>query len=197
MKTYPRQSQVSQETSTRPQIPRSEWEQHPHFATQTLLLGSHRGFREISRMLIEAARNGEDVYRIEGSFHYWQSGMRGHEGYEEGKLFPYLSKKYSVSMDHLEEGHEQLHALKAEVFASFKRLAGYRDTPKGDAEEAAARTAVVEALQAYDALLNEHLAEEEEWVIPMLLELEPEEFETYYRSPIGYLLRRLDEQSTQ
>ena len=56
-----------------------------------------------------------------------------------------------------------------------------------------AAPALADALRAHHEALIEHLALEEELVIPALLALEPAEFEDYYHSDIRGLLQRLDE----
>jgi hypothetical protein len=47
---------------------------------------------------------------------------------------------------------------------------------------------VLRALQAHDRTLGDHLDVEEEAVIPLLLALDPEEFDRYYRSPLSMLI---------
>ena len=50
------------------------------------------------------------------------------------------------------------------------------------------RTAFPGALVAHDRTLDAHLDVEEEAVVPLLLALEPDEFDRYYRSPISTLI---------
>jgi len=42
--------------------------------------------------------------------------------------------------------------------------------------------------QAHDRTLDAHLDVEEEAVVPLLLALDPEEFDRYYRSPLSMLI---------
>jgi len=44
------------------------------------------------------------------------------------------------------------------------------------------------SLQAHDRTLDTHLEVEEEAVVPLLLALEPEEFDRYYRTPLSMLI---------
>lgn len=90
-----------------PQIPREDWQSHPRFRTQALLLGSHANFRRVSRFLI----------------------------------------------DHAAHENRVLHALRA-----------------------------------HDRTLGAHLDVEEDAVVPLLLALDPEEFDRYYHSPISMLI---------
>jgi len=158
---------------TPPSLPRAQWTQHPHYATQTLLLGSHRNFLEVSAYLIAAARR--DEARVVGPLYQrWVSAMRSHEHYEEHKLYPYLAHRWGADFDEAAAGHHQLHVRDQHV----------RDTLAApwNADR------VAEALTEHDAVLRAHLMLEEELVIPLLLALTPSEFERYARSPIELLL---------
>jgi hemerythrin-like domain-containing protein len=132
-----------------------------------LLLRSHQAFRETSRVLCRRARDGGDSAAIGWIFNAWKSGMHSHERYEEYKLYPYLERRWGLSMEALQEGHALLSAKEEDVRAAF------RDT-EGPASEA-----LVAALQAHHDVLLEHLDLEEDVVIPALLALEPDEFEAY------------------
>lgn len=99
--------------------------------------------------------------------------MSNHEAYEEGKLYPYLTHRWGQSMAELEVGHRALHRQRTEVFAAFEAAAS------ADDEDLAIRARVRNAVDRFDAILREHLALEEDTVIPLLLELSPEEFADY------------------
>ena len=165
-----------------PQIPREQWEAHRNYPAQTLLLGSHENFRILALRVLELA--AESPARAERLFRRWMYAMGSHERYEETKLYPYLEKRWGVSMDPLKDGHEALGERKAEVFDAF---AGALEREGGDDEEKRLRR----ALFAFGQTLREHLDLEEETVIPLLLELEPDEFADYWFLPIGTLLERL------
>jgi len=109
-------------------------------------------------------------------FRRWKRGMKSHEGYEEGKLYPYLNAKYGVNMAVLEMHHRILGQVEERVFAAES---------EGDALKFA------HALKKHDEVLVPHLAQEEEMVIPLLLALKPKEFERYSRGHISGLLREL------
>lgn len=95
----------------------------------------------------------------------WKRGMSGHEAYEERKLYPYLSRRWGVSFEAAEEGHEQLAVHDRAVRAAL-------DSGEG----------LAAALRGHHEVLIGHLALEEEMVIPLLLALTPEEFEAYSNS---------------
>lgn len=153
--------------STRRDTTRREWISHPNFPQQTLLLGSHDNFRRISRRLIgimtaEGGPSDDERRAVAGTFRYWIRAMRyGHEAYEERKLYPFLAERFGVDFGALTEGHEALHEHHDAVFHALS---------SGD------DAAIGAALEAHDAVLVDHLALEEDQVIPLLLSLSREEF---------------------
>jgi hypothetical protein len=168
-----------------PRIPREEWTSHPRFRTQALLLGSHSNFRRVSRYLVDKA-SGEAFVGLHSLFERWIAAMRSHEAYEERKLYPYLEYRWGVSLDDARAGHDELHARADEVVEAFGTLALPRDP--SDSMESPSDNVVLRALRAHDQTLDAHLNVEEEAVVPLLLELSPDEFDRYYRSPLSLLL---------
>lgn len=161
-------------------MPREAWASHPRYPAQALLLESHRSFLEISKVLIDAARRKDSLSGIESLFRRWIFAMRGHEAYEETKLYPYLERRWGLSFEEAKAGHEELHAAYDRVIAAFAAREGMRSE------------AICEALEAHDDILRRHLDHEEELVIPALLELTPEAFARYYDGDIESLLRELE-----
>ena len=100
--------------------------------------------------------------------------MKGHEGYEEGKLYPFLEARFDTSMDGLKEEHRDLSVATAKVYGAIER----RDA-----------LAFAHTLKKHDQVLLSHLGAEEDAVVPLLLSLNPAEFRHYYNSTIGELLR--------
>ncbi|MEL6348471.1 MAG: hemerythrin domain-containing protein, partial [Myxococcota bacterium] len=150
---------------------------HPRYPTQTLLLGAHKNFRMISDVLVRRAEQGGDAAAIALLFLRWKMAMKSHEAYEENKLYPYLEWRWPLSCASLRDGHGELHACEQRVMAAAQEGRG------------AASAALAEALRVHDAVLNAHLDLEEEIVIPALLALSPEEFQTYYDSDLDTLLQ--------
>ncbi len=149
-----------------PVIPRDQWTSHPNYPSQVLLLGSHENFRRVSLYLINQVRQlapGDDIGPLQNLFVRWRMAMKSHEGYEEGKLYPFLEMRWQTTLDPLAKQHEQLGELARIV---MDRWTGDRD-------------ALVEALEAHDLALRKHLGDEEEQVIPLLLELTRAEFAIY------------------
>jgi hypothetical protein len=150
---------------TRPNIPRADWTNHPRFATQALLLGSHANFRRISHHLVTRAEAGESTARDRTLFEMWKRAMGGHEAYEERKLYPFLARRWGISCATAEAGHTLLGVLDTAVRSAFSSGAG-----------------VAKALRAHHDTLMAHLDYEEALVIPLLLALEPAEFAAYSRA---------------
>lgn len=158
-----------------PVLPRSQWTTHPHFPSQTLLLGSHENFRNVSEYLI--GRVGlEDPASLSHLFERWMSAMHSHERYEELKLYPYLERRWEVSMQAAADGHAELHRQTAHVREAF---------------EAAVEDEIRRCLRGHNLCLRKHLDLEESRVIPLLLELNPDEFVAYTNSSLQTLLHDL------
>lgn len=160
-------------------IRRAQWQHHPRWPQQTLLLGSHEAFRKRSAWIIDRveALAGDDVRRarrwlarMRTDFDWWMSGMSGHERYEERKLYPFLARRWNTEFDELVAGHQALHHQRDDVREAFRRALA------AGVDIAAASADVLRALTAHRRVLVDHLRDEEDRVIPLLLELAPEEF---------------------
>lgn len=162
---------------------RRAWREHPNYPDHLLLVGGHETFRRLSREVLARAQARAEGWSetCELIFRLWHRAMGSHEAYEEHKLYPFLARRYRTSMAALRGDHRALHARRDEVLVA---LGTARDLP----DDAAARGAAERALVAYDAELRDHLDREEATVIPLLLDLSPEEFRRYTRLPIGALL---------
>ncbi|MEZ4321451.1 MAG: hemerythrin domain-containing protein [Myxococcota bacterium] len=141
-------------------LPREAWTTHPHYPSQVLLLRSHASFRSISRQLIDGASRGVERDALLEIFRWWKASMRSHEAYEEGKLYPFLTRRFGIDTAPMAEGHDALRTADLRV-------------------RAASDTELQAALEHHDTVLDVHLDLEESIVIPALLALEPEEFEAY------------------
>jgi hypothetical protein len=173
---------------TVPALAREAWAAHPRFPAQTLLLDAHESFRKRAvwiRQRVQAIapvglappaafdRRQRWRLRMADDFAWWMKGMRGHERYEERKLYPFLARRYGVSFAALEQAHRLLHEHEQAVADSFAALV------PGAADEPARHAELLVALCAYEDALRVHLATEEESIIPMLLALEPSEFDAF------------------
>ncbi len=169
-----------------PNIAREAWALHPHYPEQVLLLGSHENFRRMNAYLSQEAKRSKNPRALEGLYRRWISAMRSHEAYEEHKLYPYLARRWGVSFGAAEVGHRLLHEKHASVLHAFGVL---EKEPKAEAP----RALLVTALTEHEAVLVEHLRVEEDLVIPLLLELDGKEFQTFCNTSIRSLLRTLEE----
>ena len=174
-----------------PALAREDWAAHPRFPAQTLLLEAHESFRKRAMWIRErveaiappgpsrpseaAVLNRRQRWRLRmaDDFAWWMKGMRGHERYEERKLYPFLARRYGYSFAALEHAHRVLHEKEQAVTDAFAALA------PGAAGEARQHATLMAALCAYEDALRAHLATEEELIIPMLLALEPSEFDAF------------------
>ncbi len=157
------------------ELSREEWQNHPNFPEQTLLLGSHQNFLAINDYLVDQASRVDKPELLEGRYRRWIAAMRSHERYEEVKLYPFLEKRWNADLTASRNGHEHLHEKHASVLLAFQNMRDAEDRE-------AARADLVHALSAHLATLEAHLRIEEDAVIPMLLELSRDEFIAYYMS---------------
>jgi hypothetical protein len=119
----------------------------------------------------------------------WMAAMNGgHARFEERRLFKYINARWAVSLDHLPEAHRGLEQREEDVVTAMaiaSRTAHNSDAPlalkagesqggEGDGRQlVAAHEAVLTLLGALlelDTATITHLAEEEEVVVPLLLE---------------------------
>ena len=181
---------TKRETSSAPSrdpltLPREQWREHPNYPEQVLLMGSHENFRQVGRLLIEAAGSdgAEPLYgptAIRRLFEGLIGAMRNHEHYEEAKLYPYLTHRYGADLTSLRAGHERLHVAADAVRAALERC---RERAAAAAED------LRRTLREHQEVLVEHLREEEDVVIPMLLDLSRAEFVRYTTSPLSALVQ--------
>lgn len=170
-----------------PLLAREHWPAHPRFPQQTLLLDAHEAFRKRAVWILDrvvaiepagtAALHRRQRWRLRmaDDFAWWMKGMRGHERYEERKLYPFLARRYGYSFAALEAAHRALHERERAVIEAFSALV------PGAPDEAPRHAELLTALRAYEDALGVHLAAEEDLIIPMLLALDPAEF-TAFRS---------------
>lgn len=176
---------------TVPALAREDWPAHPRFPAQTLLLEAHESFRKRAvwiRERVEAIAPSGPIrssgpavlnrrqrwrLRMADDFAWWMKGMRGHERYEERRLYPFLARRYGYLFAALEQAHRMLHEQERAVTDSFAALV------PGAGDEPVRHAALMAALCAYEDALRAHLAAEEELIIPMLLALEPAELDGF------------------
>ncbi|KAI9342641.1 hypothetical protein BDR26DRAFT_894633 [Obelidium mucronatum] len=186
------------------QIPRELWASHKNYTNNILLIQGHKRFRKASADILEGIRSldhdsfktqsGDSPRSLLSHFRSWHTSMGSHEAYEESKLYPFLCRRWDVDTRYLKQEHQEMHEKRDLVLAAFHRYLNFENSPQqyGSDSLIAAGTLLESAMADYDSFLRLHLAEEEEFVVPMLLELSREEFQEYYDTRATELFRKMD-----
>ena len=120
--------------------------------------------------------------------------MSGHEHHEETKLYPFLCLKFGVNLDFLEEEHEQLHVESEKILdltTEIMSLQALKEPDRLAVELARLKNRLIDQCFEYDRLLRVHLFEEENLVVPMLLEVTAKELEMYHSYDISELTKMI------
>ena len=120
--------------------------------------------------------------------------MSGHEHHEETKLYPFLCLKFGVNLDFLEEEHEQLHVESEKILdltTEIMSLQALKEPDRLAVELARLKKRLIDQCFEYDRLLRVHLFEEENLVVPMLLEVTANELEMYHSYDISELTKMI------
>lgn len=163
--------------------PRDAWRGHRNFSGLTAFwLDRHAMFREVMDRLIdetegflegaEEARNyGARLSRYTGFF---LEGLHGHHTIEDHHYFPQLAgldARVLRAFDLLDADHHALdghiHALAEATNAVLRPLSHGHDVSQ-------AAGALLEAQGAFRHMLSRHLEDEEEIVVPLILEYGPD-----------------------
>jgi iron-sulfur cluster repair protein YtfE (RIC family) len=145
---------------------RTAWEKHPNArGPASTLLMIHDQFRVASeRLLLLVEREAEsDFAWVARAFMPLAQTLHHHHHAEEMMLFPMVLRRTGVEPEQLVSDHEELTRAIAAVEASL--------SPGSDAGKAFALAAVA----TFDEILTAHLDREEALVIPVLLEMAPDE----------------------
>ena len=162
-------------------FPRSEWtssrQQQP---TVRLLLSRHGGFRRRVQELLQASKAALDeqesppdfCYYLATELHYFVPLLEGHHQAETARLYPRLLSHFPLAEKrfHILEGdHTQLDS-------AIEALGGFPERLMTQAPTRALFLAeteqLCEAFFTFQKLLERHLDDEEDLVIPILLKLE-------------------------
>ena len=162
--------------------PRAEWEGHPNFSALTRFwLQRHLMFRDLHKHLVtqterfiddrsDARGFGHGMQRVAGHF---IGELHGHHGVEDMHYFPLLrglDPAIAPAFDLLDADHHvlepQLQSLTESANALLRAIAGARD-PRLEAETFHA------AVGGFGRFLDRHLTDEEEIVVPVILEHAP------------------------
>lgn len=162
------------------QYPRAGWEGHPHFTELTRFwLEMHLGFRRLQGLLVaetegflDRARDprayARGLVRVAGPY---LNGLHGHHNIEDQHYFPMLKaldSRIAWGFDLLDADHQALDgAIHGLAEATSAVVAAVRDATPA-AETAAALLGA--RLAAFGRLIDRHLTDEEELVVPVILD---------------------------
>lgn len=167
--------------------PRESWEAHPRFAgLVTFWLDRHAGFRRMLELLrrdarafdqreIEPRRFAAGLSRVGGAF---LQNLHGHHHIEDHHLFPPLAAaeaRIAAGFDLLEadhvalSGHLDSFATEANALLRAIGEGGEGGAPPGPG------AAWDERLARLERFLDRHLTDEEDLVVPLILDRGPEE----------------------
>ncbi|KAJ3237366.1 hypothetical protein HDU81_009588 [Chytriomyces hyalinus] len=166
---------------------------------------SHDAFRNHSKTVLKGIRNlnhatfqtasGASPKVLRDQFLKWHNNMGNHERYEESKLYPFLARRWSIDTLYLTKEHGEMHQKRDRVLALFSKYLNFENniSQHGKPTVTAAAKELELAMEDYDTYVCIHLQEEEEFVVPMVLELEPEEYVEFGELGLTELLRKMDQ----
>ncbi|KAJ3244785.1 hypothetical protein HDU78_010472 [Chytriomyces hyalinus] len=166
---------------------------------------SHDTFRNHSKTVLNGIRNlnhaafqtasGASPKVLRDQFLKWHNNMGNHERYEESKLYPFLARRWAIDTLYLTKEHGEMHQKRDQVLALFSKYLNFENNPSqhGKPTVTAAAKELELAMEDYDTYVRIHLQEEEEFVVPMVLELEPEEYVEFGELGLTELLRKMDQ----
>ena len=157
--------------------PRTEWKTHPNFNDLTAFwLERHGMFRQLNDLLVESSEkrlDGDNPRYGREMQHYtstYLNQLHGHHQIEDHHYFPQfipLDDRIAPGFELLDRDHKALdghiHALAEATNAVLRRIAA------GENDEAEAR-ALLDAQRAFRTFLHRHLEDEEDLVVPIILE---------------------------
>lgn len=159
--------------------PRASWEAHPEFNALTRFwLDRHLMFREAQARLIadtqgfldhnrDPQRFASGLSRLAGFF---VNELHGHHHIEDAHYFPALAAqdaRVAPAFALLDRDHQ---ALDGGLHALAERTNAVLAAVTGTAPAAAESGALLAELEGFQRLLDRHLTDEEEIVVPVILE---------------------------
>lgn len=141
---------------------RAAWTQHPNFAgPASTLLAIHDQFRVASERLLLLVDREADLAWVARAFMPLAQTLHHHHHAEEEMLFPVVHRRTGTAPERLVSDHEELMSA---ITAAEESLSAGADEPRAKA-----------AVARFDEVLVAHLDREESLVIPVLLEMTPNE----------------------
>jgi hemerythrin HHE cation binding domain-containing protein len=159
--------------------PREAWPDHPNFAQSIQnWLGAHTMFRQLGNIsrancegFLDKSRSADDfAARLSHYGGLLVNNLHGHHTWEDRSYFPELRKaddRFDIGLEILEKDHQRLDGVLTRFIESGNRTIKLVNLDEAQAYDEAG--VVLEATQEIEALLAQHLREEEELVVPILL----------------------------
>ncbi|RED13122.1 hemerythrin domain-containing protein [Pontivivens insulae] len=166
------------------QYPRADWETHHNFTALTRFwLDRHlmfrRGMAELvatNRALLEGTLATDDAkYRLARVGQFMLQDLHGHHMIEDTQYFPVLMRQDNRLLRGFEMLDKDHHAIDA-VLGQFADGANGLLQAQASGTIAAAEQFAA-TLEKFQTFLARHLEDEEELVVPVLLEYAPSEFD--------------------
>ncbi|MEO0912339.1 MAG: hemerythrin domain-containing protein [Pseudomonadota bacterium] len=156
--------------------PREGWAGHSNFDDLTRFwLERHLMFRRLQGMLLEVTEasldgadpreTGRNIHRLAGTL---IGELHTHHGIEDHHYFPMLKAKDARLVQAFELLDRDHHAMDGLLEALVERTNGALQALGGDGR--AAMGALREEVVRFETFLNRHLTDEEEIVVPVILE---------------------------
>ena len=159
--------------------PREGWEGHPHFTELTRFwLDVHLGFRQMQGLLVaetegfldrarEPEAYGRGLVRVASRY---LNGLHGHHNIEDHHYFPMLK-----ALDaRIAWGFDLLDADHPAMDGAIRELAGSTGAVLSAVRDAAPAEAAAEVLRqrlaGFGRMIDRHLIDEEELVVPVILD---------------------------
>jgi iron-sulfur cluster repair protein YtfE (RIC family) len=162
--------------------PRAGWEGHPHFSDLTRFwLDRHLMFRRMQAMLVEETegyldagrdprRYGAQLHRLAGMF---LNELHGHHHIEDAHYFPLLTAQDARLVKGFELLDADHHAIDPLLHTLAERTNAVLGTLGAAKPDTALAGRLLAELRRFAGFLDRHLTDEEELVVPVILEYDP------------------------
>ena len=159
------------------ELPRADWAAHPEFhGLVSFWLERHLAFRRLCAMMAEDARQAIDgrmapealARRLSRLGSHLVNDLHGHHQIEDQHYFPRLmplDPRLARGFDLLERDHDQLDGLIGGFVTSANRVLAAGGQGAGP---------FLDDLTRFSTLLERHLEDEEELIVPVILRHGPE-----------------------
>jgi DUF438 domain-containing protein len=125
-----------------------------------MMLAIHDQFRATSHHLVHLVAREHGLATIERVFSQLAHVLHHHHHAEEAMVFPLVRRRTGIAPDQLQADHDEM----TTSIEAVERALGARDAAR-----------VAEAITRFHEILVTHLDREEELVIPIFLQLQPQE----------------------